>query len=72
MIVKAKALGFTLSEIKETLAEGNATSEPSGLALSSSQVADQIAHLEKQQAEINAALAELYSLRTKLLNSRVA
>ena len=50
MIVKAKALGFTLSEIKETLAEGT-TGEPNSLALSSSQIADQIAHLEKQQVE---------------------
>ena len=46
MIVKAKALGFTLSEIKETLAEGNPIGEPHGLPLSSSQIADQIAHLE--------------------------
>jgi DNA-binding transcriptional MerR regulator len=71
MIVKAKALGFTLSEIKETLAEGT-TGEPNSLALSSSQIADQIAHLEKQQVEIATALAELYALRTKLIASRAA
>ena len=72
MIVKAKALGFTLSEIKETLAEGKPTGEPASLALSSSQIADQIAHLEKQQVEIATALAELHALRTKLIASRAA
>ena len=72
MIVKAKALGFTLSEIKETLAEGKPTGEPNSLALSSSQIADQIAHLEKQQVEIATALAELHALRTKLIASRAA
>jgi DNA-binding transcriptional MerR regulator len=71
MIVKAKALGFTLSEIKETLAEGT-TGEPNRLALSSSQIAGQIAHLEKQQVEIATALAELHALRTKLIASRAA
>jgi DNA-binding transcriptional MerR regulator len=72
MIVKAKALGFTLSEIKETLAEGKPTGEPNSLALSSSQIADQIAHLEKQQVEIATALAELHALRTKLIASQAA
>ena len=71
MIVKAKALGFTLAEIKETLAE-ETTGEPNGLALSSSQIADQIAHLEKQQADIHTALAELKALRMKLIASRAA
>jgi DNA-binding transcriptional MerR regulator len=72
MIVKAKALGFTLSEIKETLAEGTPAGEPNRLALSSSQIDEQIAHLEKQQADLDAALAELRALRTKLLASRAA
>jgi DNA-binding transcriptional MerR regulator len=72
MIVRAKALGFTLSEIKETLAEGTLAGEPHGLALSSSQIADQIAHLEKQQADLVAALAELRALRAKLVAPRAA
>ena len=65
MIVRAKALGFTLSEIKETLAEGTLAGEPHGLALSSSQIADQIAHLEKQQADLDAALANSSALRSE-------
>ena len=66
VIVKAKALGFTLSEIKDTLAGENLQDEPRGLSLSASQIADQIAHLEQQKAEVDAALAELQSLRAKL------
>jgi DNA-binding transcriptional MerR regulator len=68
VILKAKALGFTLSEIKDTLASADAHAEPS-LALSASQVADQIAHLEQQHAEVSAALAELHSLRALLPNA---
>jgi DNA-binding transcriptional MerR regulator len=67
MIVKAKALGFTLSEIKDTLAAESRRSEPESLFLSRPQVDDQIAHLEQQKSEIDAALAELKALRSKLL-----
>lgn len=66
MIVKAKALGFTLSEIKETLAAETRRSEHDNLFLSQPQVESQIAHLEQQKAEIDAALAELRALRSKL------
>ncbi len=72
VIVKAKALGFTLSEIKETLAAEDLQSEPSRLALSSSQIDQQIAHLEQHKAEIVAALTELRSLRLKLLDTEAA
>jgi DNA-binding transcriptional MerR regulator len=67
MIVKAKALGFTLTEIKETLATESRRNEADELFLSRPQVDDQIAHLEQQKAEIEAALAELRALRGKLL-----
>jgi DNA-binding transcriptional MerR regulator len=67
MIVKAKALGFTLSEIKETLAAESRKTEQDSLYLSRPQVDGQIAHLEQQRADIDAALAELKALRTKLL-----
>jgi DNA-binding transcriptional MerR regulator len=66
MIVKAKGLGFTLSEIKETLAAESRKSEPESLFLSRPQVDSQIAHLEQQKAEIDAALAELKSLKSRL------
>jgi DNA-binding transcriptional MerR regulator len=66
MIVKAKALGFTLSEIKETLAAENRKSEQESFFLSQPQVDSQIAHLEQQKAEIEAALAELKVLHAQL------
>jgi DNA-binding transcriptional MerR regulator len=72
MIVKAKALGFTLSEIKETLATESRKSESDSLFLSQSQVDSQIAHLKQQRAEIDAALAELTALRSKLTEFCVA
>ncbi len=72
VIVKAKALGFTLSEIKATLAAEDVQAEPSRLSLSPSQIADQIAHLEQQKADVEAALGELYVLRTRLLETKAA
>ncbi len=72
VIVKAKALGFTLSEIKETLAAEDLQSEPSRLSLSASQIADQIAHLEQQKADVEAALSELHVLWTGLQTEQAA
>lgn len=73
VIVKAKALGFTLSEIKETLASGGGVqAEPKGLSLSPAQIADQIAHLEEQKADVEAALVELRTLRSKLVKTHAA
>jgi DNA-binding transcriptional MerR regulator len=72
VIVKAKALGFTLAEIKETLKAEVPLGGPSRLSLSAPQIADQIAHLEQQKAEIEAALTELRLLRSKLLGAQAA
>jgi DNA-binding transcriptional MerR regulator len=66
VILKAKALGFTLSEIKALAAEAP-QAERLALSLSAAQTADQIAHLEQQQAEIDAALRELRTERARLL-----
>jgi DNA-binding transcriptional MerR regulator len=72
VVVRAKALGFTLSEIKDTLAAEDPFGEPAGLTLTEAQVADQIAHLEQQKADVDAALAELNALRAKMLSARAA
>lgn len=72
VIVKAKALGFTLSEIKDTIAAEDARAERNGLALTPSQIVDQIAHLENQKAEIDAALSELRALRATLRATEAA
>jgi DNA-binding transcriptional MerR regulator len=69
VIVKAKALGFTLSEIKETLAAEGRSGGPHGLSISQKQVEDQIAHLQQQRAEIEAALAHLSVLRAQFGNA---
>lgn len=72
VIVKAKALGFTLSEIKDTIAAEDARADRNGLALTPSQIVDQIAHLENQKAEIDAALSELRALRATLRATEAA
>jgi DNA-binding transcriptional MerR regulator len=66
VIVKAKALGFTLSEIKETLAD-DGRSQTQGLPISAKQVEDQIAYLQQQKADVEAALDQLYGLRDQMM-----
>jgi DNA-binding transcriptional MerR regulator len=68
MILKAKELGFTLTEIRAMLVdEQNGESVAASLKLSLSQVEDQITHLEQQKIEIEAALAELKAHRASLV-----
>ena len=55
LILKGKQLGFTLTEIRAMLA----LEEGGGLKLTRDQVAEQITHLERQKAEIEAAIEEL-------------
>ena len=70
VIIKAKALGFTLAEIADTLGAEDAQGDAPGLSLTASQVADQIAHLEQQKAKIESALAALLTLQAKLLTTQ--
>jgi DNA-binding transcriptional MerR regulator len=70
VIIKAKALGFTLAEIADTLGAEDAQGDATGLSLTASQVADQIAHLEQQKAKIESALAALQTLQAKLLTTQ--
>jgi len=68
VILKGKQLGFTLVEIRDMLAQGErALASPSELRLSPEQIEDQIAHLENQKREIDAALAELETQRRALV-----
>ncbi|MCG6121351.1 MAG: MerR family DNA-binding transcriptional regulator [Microvirga sp.] len=69
VILKGKQLGFTLAEIQEMLA-----GDPSGaggvdLRLSLDKIDDQIAHLELQRSEIEAAIEELRAARRKLADA---
>jgi DNA-binding transcriptional MerR regulator len=70
VIVKAKALGFTLGEIADTLGTETTQSDATGLSLTAAQVADQIAHLEQQKVKIESALAALQTLQASLLTTQ--
>ena len=67
VILKGKQLGFTLAEIQEML-EADATGGASGvdLKLSVEKIDEQIAHLEVQRSEVEAAIAELRATRARL------
>lgn len=64
VILKAKALGFTLGEIQEIVSregEGSATFQ-----VSSDAIEQQISHLERQLRETQSALDELRAMRQRL------
>lgn len=69
VILKGKQLGFTLTEIREMLAEERGEEPGSDLKLSLARVDDQIAHLQNQKQEIEQALAELTAHRDSLLRA---
>jgi DNA-binding transcriptional MerR regulator len=56
MILRAKQLGFTLTEIREIVARGDSEAD---LNLPPDQIVAQIGHLERQLSTLEAALAEL-------------
>jgi DNA-binding transcriptional MerR regulator len=69
LILKGKRLGFTLTEIRTLLEqEERGQGSAAKLQLSPQQVDDQIAHLERQKAEIESAIAELKAQREKGLS----
>jgi DNA-binding transcriptional MerR regulator len=61
MILKGKQLGFTLTEIHDILVSRESPIEGADLELSlhPDQIAAQIRHLERQRADLDAALVEL-------------
>jgi DNA-binding transcriptional MerR regulator len=66
IILKAKQLGFTLSEIQDLVAQEIARPEAADLRLSPAVLEEQIVHLERQHGEIVAALAKLKSMRAEI------
>lgn len=66
VILKGKRLGFTLTEIRGLIAahEGNAGGR--GLGLTRERCMSQLSQLERQRAEIDAAIAELRETATRL------
>jgi DNA-binding transcriptional MerR regulator len=69
LILKGKQLGFTLAEIQRLLERAERGEGAPKLRLSRKQIDDQLAHLERQKAEIEAAIAELQSQRQRSLSS---
>jgi DNA-binding transcriptional MerR regulator len=66
VILKGKQLGFTLTEIREMLSSEKGEAAATELKLSISRIDDQIAHLERQRADIDLALEELRRTRMSL------
>ena len=69
LILKGKQLGFTLTEIRALLEREERGEGAPKLRLSVTQIDDQIAHLERQKAEIEGALAELKAQRQRAMSS---
>ena len=67
--LKGKQLGFTLTEIRALLEREERGEGAPKLRLSVKQIDDQIAHLERQKAEIETAIAELKGQRQKAMAS---
>jgi DNA-binding transcriptional MerR regulator len=65
-ILDGKRLGFTLTEIRAMLEDKRRDGSTAKLALSLSDVEDQIEHLEAQKAQIDTALRELRGQRDRL------
>ncbi len=66
MILKAKQLGFTLTEIREILARGDCEAD---LNLPTDQIVAQIGHLERQLNSVEAALAELRRVQARAIGA---
>jgi DNA-binding transcriptional MerR regulator len=67
VILKGKQLGFTLTEISRMLGERQSGEDTEfGLSLAPKQVLEQIDILERQRAEIDAALSELKETQARL------
>jgi DNA-binding transcriptional MerR regulator len=65
-ILKAKQLGFTLSEIKDIVVSGSKESPAEEISLSPAAIEQQISHLEQQWQEVTEALASLRKLKAAL------
>jgi DNA-binding transcriptional MerR regulator len=66
IILKAKQLGFTLTEIQALVAQEEARPETADLRISPAVIEEQIGHLERQHQEIVEALSKLRAMRSSL------
>ena len=66
LILKGKKLCFTLGEIRQVIAVEDGTADSKNLALSREKCVEQIALLQKQKAELEEGLSELYRIQAQL------
>ncbi len=66
MILKAKELGFTLSEISDLMAGSHQTGAPLDLNLRPEQILSQISLLERQRLGLEHAIGELRATHARL------
>src|SRR5215212_2819476 len=66
LILQGKKLGFTLGEIRQMIAVEEGAADTKKLALSREKCREQIALLQKQKAELEEGLSELYRIQAQL------
>jgi len=66
LIMKAKRLGFTLTEISRMIAAQSGAASEATLKLTAEKCLEQIAHFERQMREAGEALAELRRIHLSL------
>lgn len=69
LILKGKQLGFTLTEIRGMIETAERDAGEMGLSLAPGQVLEQIAILEKQRRDLDAAIEELRATHTRLVEA---
>lgn len=68
-ILSLKHLGFTLTEIREIMADSDKRPASGGPRLRAEQVQAQLAHLEKQRRDIDGAISALRSVQDNLVSA---
>lgn len=68
-IMSLKHLGFTLTEIREIMADADKRPASGELRLRAEQVKAQLAHLEKQRRDIDGAISALRSVQDNLVSA---
>ena len=66
LILKGKKLGFTLGEIRQMIAAEEGDADSKTLSLSREKCLEQIELLQKQKAELEEGLSELYRIHSQL------
>ena len=66
LILKGKKLGFTLGEIRDSIASAAGGGNRATLSLKPEQILSQIAHLTRQREEIENAIAQLRAAHARL------